>query len=163
MDLKTASQQIGVPASALWALIEFESKWSPNAVNPHSGAIGLIQWLDASSQDLGYENKEDLWRNNKTVSQQLELVVKWLNRFNRGGYKSVGDLYLQVFNPASRSKNWSDPLPQLAQDMNKGIKTPQDYIDFVERIRSKYVLDRYIKPALAMAGAFFAVKILMKK
>lgn len=159
MNITEASNRLGVTPSALWAVIQFESKHDPHARNPYTNAVGLIQFMDSASQDLGYKDKEDLYQNNQTYEKQLNQVVNWFERY--GPYKDSGDLYLQVFYPAARNWDRQKAFPAHVQKVNPGIKTPQDYIDKVERIRQGSPV-KNISGLLLILGAGLAMYILGK-
>ena len=132
--IQEAANYIGVDPKALWAMIQLESRHNPHAVNPYSGAIGLIQFMDGAAQDLGYRSAEELYNANKTYESQLALAARWFKRY--APYRDSGDFYLQTFYPAAR--RWKDrntEFSALVQSQNPGIKSPQDYIDKVDRLK----------------------------
>lgn len=134
-QVTAAAETLGVPYSWLDSLITAESGHNPKAINPHTNAIGLIQWMNPRATDLGYENKEELYAKNPTYSQQIGLIVRDLKRYMP--FKSKQEFYLSVFMPAWRKKNPNTKFPDYVQDVNAGIVTINDYVLFVERQAGK--------------------------
>nr|WP_282188975.1 phage tail length tape measure family protein [Azospirillum aestuarii] len=57
--IQTASAKYGVDANTIKALIQQESTWTPTAVNPRSGAAGLMQIMPANWSAYGVTNPFD--------------------------------------------------------------------------------------------------------
>ncbi|CAO3428658.1 phage tail length tape measure family protein [Azospirillum argentinense] len=57
--IQTASAKYGVDANTIKALIQQESTWNPTAVNPRSGAAGLMQIMPANWSAYGVTNPFD--------------------------------------------------------------------------------------------------------
>ncbi|CAO3446612.1 hypothetical protein [Azospirillum argentinense] len=57
--IQTASAKYGVDANTIKALIQQESTWNPAAVNPRSGAAGLMQIMPANWSAYGVTNPFD--------------------------------------------------------------------------------------------------------
>ncbi|WP_188263187.1 transglycosylase SLT domain-containing protein [Azospirillum tabaci] len=57
--IQTASVKYGVDANTIKALIQQESTWNPAAVNPRSGAAGLMQIMPANWSAYGITNPFD--------------------------------------------------------------------------------------------------------
>lgn len=76
----------GIPESA-WAatnyIISHESGWSPQAVNPSSGAYGLAQALPASK----YQSAGSDWRTNPVTQ------LKWFKGYCDSRYGSIQGAY----------------------------------------------------------------------
>lgn len=73
----------------------FESRLNPQAVNPISGATGLIQFMPSTARSLG-TNTAVLKRMNNV--QQLDYVLAYLRPY-KGRMKTWVDVYLAVFYP----------------------------------------------------------------
>ena len=85
----------------LMAIMWFESKLSPSAVNPiNNKATGLIQFMPSTAIDLG-TTVEDLRKMNHV--EQFDYVVRYFKRF-KGKVKNSFDLYLAVFFPIAVGK-----------------------------------------------------------
>lgn len=89
--------------SYLAAVISFESAgtFSPTIKNPHSTAVGLIQFLDWVAKRLGTTTDELL---QMTALEQLDYVEKFyriiLDWKSPDGLTTLSDHYLAVFAPA---------------------------------------------------------------
>lgn len=137
--LKKISENLNVDYQDLYDLINFESKWNPMAVNPITGAVGLLQFLDMAAIDLGYTKKSDILYDLKTQEEQLQFAVyPWLKRY--APYTNTIDLYMQVFYPAYRKKNINTKFPQNVINVNHGIKTPLEYYSKVKQNKNIFPL-----------------------
>lgn len=113
--------ELGLDPDFIATTISFESRFDPQAINPHSGASGLIQWLPKYAPvplaELRAMSAED----------QLDLV-----RDHYAKHKSLRrpcDYYLAVFSPAFigralDSVTYSDP--EKAYRQNKGLDRNKD-------------------------------------
>jgi len=83
----------------LYQIIYIESRGNTKAINPLSGASGLIGFLPSTATKLG-SNITDVRSMN--TSKQLDLVNKYL-KLAAGGkqLRSLLDLYLTIFSPRS--------------------------------------------------------------
>lgn len=74
--IERASRYWGVDADVITAVIEHESRFQPNATNPTSGAIGLMQLMPATAKGLGIQNPYDpaqnIWGGAHVLSTQLQ-------------------------------------------------------------------------------------------
>lgn len=138
--LLTVSRKLGVPASWLFALIAFESKWNPKQTvsGGKTSAKGLIQFIDSTAKDLGYDNSQDLITKNPTIVQQLNgPVYDYLSK--KMPFSSFEDLLASVFYPEARTyPNWSTPLPPKVQAVNPGIVSISDYSKLVKKRAAQY-------------------------
>jgi len=80
------------------AIVSFESGWKPEAVNPLSGASGLIQWMPATARQFG--TTVEAIREMSGL-EQIALAERYFE--GRKGV-SARDLYLVVFYPAAIGK-----------------------------------------------------------
>ena len=134
-DTKKALQEIagklGVKYSWLWKLINFESRWNPQAKNPYSSARGLIQFIDSTARNLGYKNSLDLVTKHPTITSQLRTpVYNYLKQFKP--FPTKQSLYMAVFYPKARKWHSKAVFPFRVMIANPGIFTVQDYINYVE-------------------------------
>jgi soluble lytic murein transglycosylase-like protein len=74
--IERAARYWGVDADVITAVIEHESRFQPNATNPTSGAIGLMQLMPATAKGLGIQNPYDpaqnIWGGAHVLSTQLQ-------------------------------------------------------------------------------------------
>lgn len=125
--LERIALELKVDKNHLWALIQHESGWNPQAKNPYSSARGLLQWLNVTAQELGFKTSDELINKLSTVDQQLQYaVLPYLKK--RMPFNSPQSLFMATFYPKAR--NWPDfkEFPLTVQAVNPGIKTPADYI-----------------------------------
>jgi hypothetical protein len=149
--LDSVAAEIGSNADDLYWLIDAESSWNPAAVNPRSGAAGLIQFTNTTARGLGFTDAADLVaKYPSAIGQLLGPVRTYLLRYAPAGTQQA--LFLSVFYPAYRYIHPSQHFPLAVQDANPGIKTVQDYIDFVNRKRNRALL-------FASAGALVLVAV----
>ena len=148
------SARLGI-ADPQWLsnLINFETggTFDPAISNPRSSAKGLIQFIDSTAQGLGYESSLDLVLKNPTFESQMRgPVVKYLKTW--APYPEEYLLYMAVFYPAARSyppdttfkeifykriadKTKAEASYKAFSNANPGIKTPQDYVNFIKKKR----------------------------
>jgi hypothetical protein len=100
------ADRLGVNRSHLMAVMWFESRLSPTAKNPGSGAVGLIQFLPSTAADLlglrgpGREKRAVAAVTSMSAEQQLGLVEQYLERVLHGRKVStLRDLYMCVLYP----------------------------------------------------------------
>ena len=85
----------------LYQIIYIESRGNTKAINPFSGASGLIGFLPSTAAKLGSDIHSVRSMN---TSNQLDLVNKYLKVASGGRQlRSLLDLYLTIFSPKSRS------------------------------------------------------------
>ena len=87
--------ELRIEANWLMFVMWFESKLNPQAVNPISGATGLIQFMPSTARGLG--TTTDVLKHMSNV-QQLDYVLAYLRPYN-GRMKTWVDVYLAVFYP----------------------------------------------------------------
>jgi VWFA-related protein len=140
--------------SVLLAVIYFESRLNPTAVNPISGAYGLIQFTSMGLDGLGVK-LEDI--RGMDAIKQLDVVELYFDRWgmHRRGNNSVENMYMAVLAPAYRNsppetviyREGSSAYKQnknLDRD-NKGYITVEDAASFVHRQLDKFkYLDEYL-------------------
>lgn len=88
----------------LMSVMYAESKLNSKAINPISNAVGLIQFMPATLNKMGYTTEQV---KNMSALDQLDLVKQYFQPF-KGRLKSYFDVYLAVFFPAAIGKpdNW---------------------------------------------------------
>lgn len=94
------SERLGIDSSWLLDVMKFESGLDPQAVNPNTGATGLIQFMPATARDLG-TTVDALY--SMDAVRQMEYVYKYLQPYS-GKMQSLTDTYLAVFFPAAIGK-----------------------------------------------------------
>lgn len=125
---------IEVPADTIekWinVVIQQESNMRPNAVNPLSGAFGLIQWTSPALKECGL-TKKDIKR--ASLEQQLHYTRIYFLRTlsHRGPPKNFMDTYLYVFYPAAVGHGDNRKIaskPSKVYRQNPGYHTPSGVI-----------------------------------
>lgn len=82
----------------LKATVNQESEFNPDAINPHSGAFGLIQWTAPALKECGISKWElKIAGLNKRLHYTRIYFIKTRN--HRGPPKSALDTYFMVFYP----------------------------------------------------------------
>ena len=89
------SNELGIEANWLMFVMWFESRLNPQAVNPISGATGLIQFMPSTARGLG--TTTTVLKRMSNV-QQLDYVLAYLRPY-KGRMKTWVDVYLAVFYP----------------------------------------------------------------
>lgn len=94
--LQKVADSLGVDKAHLIAIMKAESGMDPAAVNPQSGATGLIQFMPKTAQSLG-TSVEEL----RTMSavDQLDYVYRYFKMVGVKPGMDAGDLYMAVFMP----------------------------------------------------------------
>lgn len=131
------SKKLQIKANWLLYVMKKESSINPKAVNPISGASGLIQFLPSTAKGL-HTSVEEIRRMSST--DQLNLVYKYFEKY-RGRIKNVSDLYMITFYPAALGKDDDDNIggKKVAQqnkvvDLNKdGQITVGEFKDYVSK------------------------------
>ncbi len=94
------ADRLGLKAEWLHSVVDKESSGRAGAVNPSTGAAGIIQFLPSTAKRLG-TTVEAIGR--MTAEEQLPLVERYLKPYaNR--IKSLEDVHLAVFWPAAIGK-----------------------------------------------------------
>lgn len=124
--------QIGADPAQLAYVINFESNgFNPQAVNPRSGASGLIQFMPSTARSLGTTVEAIRLM---TAMEQMVLVEKYFKMI--AGSRPLDNfqaLTMAIFYPKYMDVPPTTAFPSNVQAMNPGIRTPQDYMDMVLR------------------------------
>lgn len=139
--LERAAAVIDVHPDWLASVMSLESGLQPNAVNPLSGATGLIQFMRSTARNLGTttEALKDM-----SFQEQLPYVVRYFGE--KEGLLSLEDTYLKVFYPAAIDKpdGWvvaRAPSPVYRQNSGFDKSPKKGYInksDICKEIRRVY-------------------------
>ena len=101
-DLIKTANDIGIKPEWLLRIICRESSFNTKAVNPYSGATGIIQWLPSTARHLG-TTTSNLY--NMSFSEQLDYVYKYFKMINKTNQvNSFEEVYLIVFYPRAIGK-----------------------------------------------------------
>lgn len=125
------ASELGVSSSDLIAIFKQESGVNPAAVNPMSGATGLIQFMPATAQRLGTSTQE---LKQMSAVDQLDYVYKYFKMVGVKPGMDLGDLYMAVFMPAHVGKAENTVLGQngaagfsgKVYSQNKGLDRDKD-------------------------------------
>jgi hypothetical protein len=134
--IEDVALSLGVNPQWLDNLIFFETggTYSTTIKNPYSSARGLIQIIDSSAKEIGYADSLDaVSRNPDFESQMKNVVYPYLKRW--GPFSTKQSLYMAVFYPKYRSVAPDTTFTDSIQKVNPGIKTVQDYINKVDRVK----------------------------
>lgn len=133
--LRDVAAALGVPPGWLYAVINFETAgtWDPAIKNPRSSARGLIQFMDATAQGMGYRDSADLVTKHPTIEAQLRgPVLKYFQPWKP--FHTEQEFYFSVFLPKYRRASLDTVIFENAPDTqakfraaNPGIKTVGDY------------------------------------
>jgi hypothetical protein len=129
--LQNIADKLGVDSKDLLAIMKLESRLDPTAVNKHSGASGLIQFMPKTAQSLGTTVEEI-----RTMSavEQLDYVYKYFKMVGVKPGMSLGDLYMATFMPKYVGADDSTVLGKDGDDgfsgkvyaQNKALDTNKD-------------------------------------
>ena len=116
-------RDLGADPAWIANVIQFESRWNPQAVNRFSGASGLIQFMPATAKGLG-TTVEAI--RTMTAAQQWPYVRAYFSRF-RGRLRSQADVFMAVFYPVAVGKGPDYRFSAKVSAVNPGIFTAGDY------------------------------------
>jgi AraC-like DNA-binding protein len=94
--LEKVADALGVSSKDLIAIFKQESGVNPAAVNPTSGATGLIQFMPDTAARLGTSTGE---LKKMSAAEQLDYVYKYFKMVGVKPGMKLGDLYMAVFMP----------------------------------------------------------------
>ncbi len=129
--IRELSSYLDVPESWVIEIIQKESGWNPQAKNPNSSARGLIQFMDATARDAGYNDSLDLVNTHSSIVDQLNYPVKqYFSRYKP--FKTNAEFYLSVFYPALRKSGYSSRFSDSIIKSNPRVITPAHYVAYVK-------------------------------
>lgn len=121
------ARTLGVKPAWIANVIDFESghSWNPAAVNPASGATGLIQFMPHTAPELGTTTAA-LAR--MSAAEQLAYVARYflLPRIPKP-LRSQLDVFMAVYYPAAVGHGPAFAFPQSTWAGNPGIRVAGDY------------------------------------
>jgi hypothetical protein len=145
----------------LITVMQAESLLNPTAINPQSGASGLIQFMPKTARGLG--TSVEAIRNMDPIDQ-LDLVEQYYSRY-RGRMNNYADLYLATFYPRALyrgldfvlgSEESADRVRVIANQNRKSVlnaagKPNQSYITKRDFLKYCQVKQRNILANLQIA------------
>ena len=129
LKVEEVARQLAIPPEWLMAVMYAESRFDPGVFNQAgSGAIGLIQFMPATAQELNI-SVERLQR--MDAIRQMEYVYLYLDKIRQryGEYHSLPDLYLGILYPKARKQPVCYTLyaqPAIAFQRNSGLDEDHD-------------------------------------
>ncbi|HEX8199694.1 MAG TPA: peptidoglycan DD-metalloendopeptidase family protein [Isosphaeraceae bacterium] len=124
------ADDLGIRPSYLMAVMAFETgeSFSPRKENPSSHAIGLIQFLPGTAEDLG--TSVDALKKMSAV-EQLDYVDKYLSQYEDDlrDHHDLADVYMAVFTPSAIGKDSGATLYRRGQagyEQNSGLDADKD-------------------------------------
>jgi len=147
-------------------LINFETAgtYDPQIKNPYSSARGLIQFIDSTAKELGFQNSLELVQKFPTIETQMKLVELYLKKY--APFKDLQSLAMSIFYPKYRNVPITTPFPDNVIAVNPTVRTPLDYINkMTAAYKKKSILpitnQNNILPLLVGAG--LVLWLIMKK
>ena len=136
------SGELRIDPNWLMFVMWFESKLNPQAVNPISGATGLIQFMPNTARSLG--TTTDVLKHMSNV-QQLDYVFAYLRPY-KGRMRSWVDVYLAVFYPKAIGKPDFVITPDIVAKQNKIFDINKDLdisVKEIETVLRKSIPEQY--------------------
>lgn len=146
----TICNELGINPNWLMSVMNFETAgtFSPSVKNPHSTAVGLIQFLESTAEGLGTTTAALAGMTNV---EQLDYVYKYyVQQIKAHGHiNNVADAYLAVFYPAAISWPLDKAFPENVAAVNSifdgnhdGVITKQEIINKItSTIPQQYSLE----------------------
>jgi soluble lytic murein transglycosylase-like protein len=129
------SVDLGIDTKELAHVIEIESGWRPDALNPSTRATGLLQFMPSTAAAMG-TTVDALAR--MTRAEQATYVRRYLAPYARR-IRRAGDVYVAVAGPAGLGQPDAAILYDVGSPgwtANPGWRTPGDGPVTVGRIRA---------------------------
>jgi hypothetical protein len=139
--------QLNIKPEWLMFVMWFESKLNPQAVNPISGATGLIQFMPSTARGLG--TTTDVLKRMSNV-QQLDYVLAYLRPY-KGRMRTWVDVYLAVFYPRAMGNPNFVITSDIVAKQNKIFDLNKDLDISVKEIETalrKQIPEKYRKDYL---------------
>ena len=136
------SGELGIDPNWLMFVMWFESRLNPQAVNPISGATGLIQFMPSTARSLG--TTIGVLRHMNNV-QQLDYVFAYLRPY-KGRMKRWIDVYLAVFYPKAMGKPDFVITSDIVAKQNKIFDLNKDLdisVKEIETVLRKSIPEQY--------------------
>lgn len=143
--LEELAEKLSCDPQDLVGVFASECGLDPTAVNPSSGATGLIQFMPSTAQSLGTTTAAI---KNMSAVEQLDLVEKYFNNWgiqnlkNSEGKVTGGTLYTLVFLPAYAGKETLCSRGSDFYNSNTGLDVDGDghitQTDLSNQVRKKY-------------------------
>ncbi len=127
--VRDVAEELGVPPEWLMAVMYSESKFDASVMNHRgSGAVGLIQWMPETAEELGVTIAE---LKGLAHVDQLEYVYKYLDSVRKRyrGFESLTDLYLAILYPKALEGDYCYTLyanPSRKYKLNIGLDENSD-------------------------------------
>jgi hypothetical protein len=132
-ELVRVASRLGLDPSPLAAVMSIESSFRPDLPNPHTGAMGLIQFMPATAIGLG-TTVEALAK--MTALEQLRFVEKYYRPL-ASRMKTPGDYYMATFMPARTGDPPETVLFRLGQtgyEQNQTLDLDRDGLIRIEDV-----------------------------
>lgn len=139
--------ELRIEANWLMFVMWFESKLNPQAVNPISGATGLIQFMPSTARSLG--TTTDVLKRMSNI-QQLDYVLAYLRPY-KGRMKRWIDVYLAVFYPKAMGNPNFVITSDIVAKQNKIFDLNKDLdisVKEIETVLRKQIPEKYRKDYL---------------
>lgn len=136
--------ELRIEANWLMFVMYFESRLNHRAVNPISGATGLIQFMPSTARSLG--TTTDALKRMSNV-EQLDYVLAYLRPY-KGKMKRWIDVYLSVFYPRAMGNPDFVITPDIIAKQNKIFDLNKDLdisVKEIETVLRKHIPDKYKK------------------
>ena len=139
--------ELRIEANWLMFVMWFESKLNPQAVNPISGATGLIQFMPSTARGLGTTTA--VLKRMSNV-QQLDYVLAYLRPY-KGRMKTWVDVYLAVFYPRAMGNPNFVITSDIVAKQNKIFDLNKDLdisVKEIETVLRRQIPEKYRKDYL---------------
>ena len=139
--------ELRIEANWLMFVMWFESRLNHKAVNPISGATGLIQFMPSTARSLG--TTTDVLKRMSNV-QQLDYVLAYLRPY-KGKMKTWVDVYLAVFYPRAMGNPNFVITSDIVAKQNKIFDLNKDLdisVKEIETVLRRQIPDQYKKDYL---------------
>jgi hypothetical protein len=128
-EVNRVSNKFGINPNDLLALMRSESSLNPQAVNPTTGATGLIQFMPKTARSLGTTVEE---LRNMNATQQMHFVEKYFESVNLPKGASAGTLYAYVFLPGRAKRQILAQAGENFYEANRGLDMNKDGMITIE-------------------------------
>lgn len=144
-DLYALSSRLGIRAAWLMIVFYKESSVNPAAVNPKSGASGLIQFIPSTAKGLG-TSVESIRK--MSALDQLPWVEQYYQPF-KGRMHSLWDVYLATFYPKAIGQPGEHVIARKGEkvyDWNKALDVNKNGLLSINDIKAwlmRYLPDSF--------------------